>query len=78
MEYRQPGGYIFEYEVLPETRTGLWAADGYLKSDPNIRIRTDRFKNKDDAVKAFMEWAKRIPDRQKADAKWMSNLSIGL
>ena len=36
-EYKRPGGYIFEYETLRETGTNLWAADGYLKSDPQRR-----------------------------------------
>ncbi len=37
-EYRRPGGHIFEYETLRETGTNLWAADGYLKSDPSVAI----------------------------------------
>ena len=65
MEYVHRG-CVFEYYVLPETGTGLYVADGYLKSDLNIRRRTATLPTEREAVLAFMEWAKLIADAKKA------------
>jgi hypothetical protein len=58
-EYRY-GGQVFEYYTLTETGTNLWAADGHLKSDPNVTIRTEKFKTEREATLAFMDKAKEI------------------
>lgn len=65
-EYRRPGGHTFEYETLRETGNNLWAADGYLKSDPSVVIRTNTFKTKREARLEFMKRAKQIVDSRKA------------
>jgi hypothetical protein len=63
-EYRRRG-HIFEYQLLRETGTNLWAADGYLKSDPSVTLRTKTFKTQTEAELAFMDLAKEIAGRRK-------------
>jgi hypothetical protein len=58
-------GHTFEFWLLPETGTKLWAADGYLNSDPSVAIRTKTFNTEREAVLAFMDKAKEIANRRK-------------
>ena len=58
-------GHTFEFWLLPEAGTKLLAADGYLKSDPSVAIRTKTFKTEREAVLAFMDKAKEIANRGK-------------
>lgn len=58
-EYKH-GGHTFEYYILRVTGTNLWVADGYLKSDPNVKRRTETFNTEREAELAFMDMVKEI------------------
>jgi hypothetical protein len=58
-EYKH-GGLVFEYYTLTVAGTNTWVADGYLKSDPNVTIRTQALDTEREARLAFIDMATEI------------------